>query len=203
MSIQSNINQGLAIGAALLSQTPRADEVKEKRAAMRDVKTKTEQKEKLLEPMADAAWERANIKQEYASAKKDKDKDRMAELEYQYGQSQKTQIGAQEAAMGLEQDILKSNIKLGQADYNDFRNIESQRMTLATLKAESLIDLKKEQKARRRTFMSSKYLGGEEYEGVHISDLGKNEQKQIAAQFSPSERKKYIDAKDAQRKGGK
>lgn len=203
MSIQSNINQGLAVGAALLSQTPRAAEVKETKAAMKDVKTKTEQKGKLLEPMADAAWERADIKQEYAAAQKAKDKDKMAELEYQYEQSKKTQIGAQEAAMDLEKDILKSNIKLGQAGYDDFRKIESQRMTLANLKAESLIDLKKEQKAKRRTFMSSKYLGGEEYEGVPISALGKNAQKQIAAQYSPSERKKYMDAKDAARKGGK
>ena len=47
MSIQSNINQGLAIGAALLSQTPRAAEVKEKKAAMKEKKTLTTAKEDL------------------------------------------------------------------------------------------------------------------------------------------------------------
>lgn len=47
MSIQSNINQGLAIGAALLSQTPRAAEVKEKRAAMKEKKTLTTAKKDL------------------------------------------------------------------------------------------------------------------------------------------------------------
>lgn len=203
MSIQSNINQALMMSGVLLSQSPSAAEAKEIKAAKKNVKTKTAQKEDLLEPMANAAAERAKIKQEYEAAKKAKDKDKMAELEYKYEQSKKTQIGAQEAAMGLEQDILKSKIKLGQADYDDFRNIESQRMTLANLKAESLIDLKKEQKARRRTFMSPEYLGGEEYEGVPISAFGKDAQKQIAANYSSSERKKYMDAKDIKRKGGK
>lgn len=47
MSIQSNINQGIAIGAALLSQTPRAAEVKETKAAMKEKKTLTTAKEDL------------------------------------------------------------------------------------------------------------------------------------------------------------
>lgn len=54
MSIQSNINQGLAIGAALLSQTPRAAEVKEKKAAMKELKGITKQSQATQESFKQA-----------------------------------------------------------------------------------------------------------------------------------------------------
>ena len=47
MSIQSNINQGLAIGTALLSQSQRVDEVKETKAARKEKKTLITAKEDL------------------------------------------------------------------------------------------------------------------------------------------------------------
>lgn len=62
MSIQSNINQGLAIGAGLLSQTPRAAEVKEKKAATNELKGITKQSQAARESFNQA---RQNLYKDY------------------------------------------------------------------------------------------------------------------------------------------
>lgn len=54
MSIQSNINQGLAVGTALLSQTPLAAEVKEKRAATKELEGITKQGQAVQESFKQA-----------------------------------------------------------------------------------------------------------------------------------------------------
>lgn len=54
MSIQSNINQGLGVGTALLSQTPLAEEVKEKRAATKELEGITKQGQAVRESFKQA-----------------------------------------------------------------------------------------------------------------------------------------------------
>lgn len=143
MSIQSNINQGLAIGAALLSQTPRAAEVKETKAAMKELKGIAKADEVLLKGAAFGAKARALA----AEAPKLGGKPG-AGAKY-WGIAAKTD----EKAVSNAERALELKIKLGTATYEDYAMLEERRRTLANEQAKSKAQSKVSQKQEMNAYI--------------------------------------------------
>ena len=151
MSIQSNINQGLAIGAALLSQTPRAAEVKEKKAAIKELKGIAKTDESLLQGAAFGAKTRALL----------------AETP---GLGGKPGAGAKhwgvaaridEKAVSNAERAIELKTKLGTATYQDYAMLEERRRTLANEQAKSKAQSKVSQKQEMNAYIkgvSSDYI---------------------------------------------
>lgn len=143
MSIQSNINQGLAVGTALLSQTPKAAEVKETKAATKELKGIAKADKELLEGAAFGAKARALVTE-------------APELGGEPGAGAKEWgIAAQttERSVSNAERALELKTKLGTATYEDYAMLEERRRILADERAKSKVQSKISQKKEMKDYI--------------------------------------------------
>lgn len=163
MSIQSNVNQALGIGAALLSQTGRAEEVKETRALKKGLKTEQRNIDTLGKAFNEATKNATEIIQNAQSPKEaDEVIDTAMALMSQRLESAKraqgyvTRLGQGEKVAELQKAISGTEAAMGIATrLRELANAayEAERREAANQRAKSVIQNKKAQRDGYERFM--------------------------------------------------